>query len=96
MARSNEQTLGEVIQELLKVYRLEKGLDGTKIINCWDRVVGPMISKHTLDLNVKGKTLFVQLDSAALRNELNYAKSQLMDNLNKEVGKKVIDQIVIR
>ena len=96
MARSNEQTLGEVIKELLKVYRLETGIDNTKIINSWERVVGPMIANHTVDLKVKGKTLYVRLNSAALKNELNFAKSQLIRNVNKELKKEVITQIVIQ
>lgn len=94
--KSNEQTLGEAIRQLLKTYRLEGKINQARIIEAWDEVTGPMISKHTRDLYVKGSKLFVELDSPALKNELAYSKSQIVDKLNEAVGQEVIKDIVFR
>jgi hypothetical protein len=59
-------------------------------------VVGPTIKKKTLDLHVEKQVLFVKLDSDALRQELSYAKSLIIKNLNQEVGKEVIKDVVFR
>ena len=96
MRRSNDQKLGEVIQELLKLYRLEDKLNEVKLMNSWEEVVGEMIAKHTKDLYIKRSTLFVILDSPALKNELSYSKTQIKESLNEAVGRDVIEEVVFR
>ncbi|MEZ5196110.1 MAG: DUF721 domain-containing protein [Bacteroidales bacterium] len=91
---SNELTLKEIIDELLKVYKLEDGIAKTNLINSWEDVTGAMISKHTERIYVKRKTLYIKLDSQALKHELSFAKSKLIKQLNKAVKKEVIDEIV--
>jgi predicted nucleic acid-binding Zn ribbon protein len=91
--KSNEITLKEAIEALLVSYKLTDKLDETRIIASWEKVVGKLIVRHTVDLYVKSRVLFVKLDSAALRNELAMAKSKLIFGLNKMTGKDVIDDI---
>lgn len=96
MSNQNEQPLGDVIRQFLQIFRLEPRLEEIRLINSWEKVVGKMIAKHTMDLHVHKRKLFVRIDSDALRNELGYAKSLILKNLNKEAGKEVIDEIVFR
>lgn len=58
--------------------------------------MGAMIAKHTTDIYIKHKQLFVTLDSAALRNELVLAKSKIVKMLNDAVGTEVINEVVLR
>jgi predicted nucleic acid-binding Zn ribbon protein len=94
MRRSNDQKLGEVIKELLKAYRLEDKLHEVQLIHSWENVVGKMIAKHTKDLYIKKRTLFVILDSPALKNELSYSKTKILNSLNEQVGLEVIEEVV--
>jgi predicted nucleic acid-binding Zn ribbon protein len=96
MPAHNEQPLENVIRDFLKIYNLEQKMDEVKLINSWESVVGKMIAKHTNDLHIRKKTLFVYLDSDALRNELAYTKSLLMSKLNESAGKPLIKDIVFR
>ena len=91
---SNELTLKEAIEQLLNAYGMKDKVNASRFINSWETVVGSMIKRHTLDLHVKRKTLYVKVDSAALRNELSYAKENLIKNLNKYAGANVITDIV--
>ena len=94
MKKSNEQTLKEVIQELLNAYKLNDGIDESRIVNLWEKIAGGFISKHTEKIYIRNKTLFIRLSSPALKNELSFAKSKLIDSLNKSVHKEVITDIV--
>ncbi len=96
MPSHNEQPLDEAIRAFLKIYNLEPKLDEVKLINSWEAVVGKMIARHTNDLFIQKKKLFVYLDSDALRNELSYTKSLLIKRLNEATGKEVITDIVFR
>jgi predicted nucleic acid-binding Zn ribbon protein len=94
MARANEQSLKEVINELLAAYRLDGKLHEFRLINSWESLMGISVAKHTTKIYINKQTLFVQISSAALRNELSYAKTKLVGLLNKEAGHEVINDIV--
>lgn len=96
MQNTNENTLKEVIEKLLKSYRWEDKLDAVKVKESWDGVVGSIFSKHTTRLYVKNKVLYVSFDSSVLRQELHMARSKIVDAINKKLGSKVIDDIVLR
>ena len=94
MASSNEQSLKEVINELLAAYRLDVKLHEVRLINSWETLMGISVAKHTTRIYINKKTLFVELNSAALRNELSYSKTKLVELLNKEAHHVVINEIV--
>ncbi len=96
ISRSNDRTLGEAIREMLSQYRLEGKLKQARIIEAWPEVVGDLIARHTKDIYIKGRTLFVQLDSPALKNELSYEKTTILNSLNASVGEEVITEVVFR
>ncbi len=83
------------IEEFLASYRLNDKLNETKVIQAWEKVVGEMVARNTSQLHIRKKVLFVKVNSAALRNELLYARQKLVQALNKEAGADVIDEIVL-
>ncbi len=94
MKKSNDQTLGEAIQELIQTYHLEDKLNRARLVRSWESVTGELISKHTEKLFVKGSKLYVKLDSDALKNELLYARTKLIKMLNDSVKSEIITEIV--
>ena len=96
MSKHNEHTLKDAIENLLKAYKLDSKLAEKRLISSWESVMGPMIAKHTTDLYIKHQQLFVTLDSAALRNELSFAKTKIIKMLNDAVGSTVINEIILK
>ena len=94
MKGSNEQSLKEVINELIKTYKLEDGITETRIIASWENVVGNLIYKHTDKIYIRKHNLYLKLDSPALKQELSFAKSTIIKKLNKAVGQNLIEDIV--
>lgn len=93
MRRSNENSIKEVITELLNAYRLNSKLSETKIISSWEKIVGKIISVHTKHIYLKKDILYVKFDSAALRNEMLYSKDKIILMINEEMKKNVIKDI---
>lgn len=89
-------SLKDVLNELVKTYRWGGKIGEMRIIETWNGVVGSMIARHTDKIQVKGRILYVSLDSSALRSELMMARSKIVESMNKEIGAKVIDDIVFR
>ena len=89
------QPLGDLIKAFYERHKGPEYVDELKIINSWGKVVGPFIAKHTIDLSIRNKVLFVRVDSDSLRSELSYSKTLLLKNLNELVGKDVLTEIVL-
>jgi predicted nucleic acid-binding Zn ribbon protein len=96
MKKSNEQSLGEVIKNLIDELRWNDKINGSKIIASWEKIMGANIAAYTDHIEIHKKTLIVHLKSSALRAELNYAKSKIIKNINLEMGSEVINDIVFR
>jgi len=94
MKSSNEYTLKQAIEALIDQYKIQEKLSETVVINDWEKIVGKMIARHTKNIYIKKRILFVELDNAALRNELSYAKTKLVLAINKSLNSEAIDEIV--
>ena len=94
MKSSNEYTLKQAIEALIDQYKIQERLSETVVINDWEKIVGKMIARHTKNMYIKKRILFVELDNAALRNELSYAKTKLVLAINKSLNSEAIDEIV--
>ncbi len=94
MSKHNEQSLKEVLAEMLDAYKLRGRMEELKLMSSWGAIMGPMIQKRTVDISIRNKILYVRLESAALREELSYSKEKLIQRLNEEAGSEVVLQVV--
>jgi predicted nucleic acid-binding Zn ribbon protein len=95
MKRSNQQTLGQAINEMLRVFGLQQKLDETKLIASWEKVMGKTIAKHTTRLYISKKKLFIHLNSSAARETLSYEREKIISLMNEEAGKALIEEVVL-
>jgi predicted nucleic acid-binding Zn ribbon protein len=92
---SNEQSLGDAIQQFIKTMGLRPKMIEAEIIANWEEIVGNMIAKHTLDLSLNKRKLTLRFDNASLKQEMSYAKTKLIENINNRFGKQIINEVVI-
>jgi hypothetical protein len=92
---SNQQPLKEVIADWLSKHPMARKAKETQIIHLWGDILGPMISRHTTSISFHGGRLQVKLDSAALRNELAYARTKIISDLNAELGEEMVTELVL-
>ena len=93
---SNEQSLKNAIGGFLKSSRLSGKMAEQKVIDGWAARMGPMIAKHTKEISIHEKKLFLHIDSAPLRQELFYSRENIIKMLNEEAGEEVIREIILR
>jgi predicted nucleic acid-binding Zn ribbon protein len=93
--KSNSQSLGEAIREMLKEYNLESRFDEMDAVKLWPDIVGEMIDRHTKNIYIRSGKLFVKLDSPALKNELMYARTRIKEAINKKAGKEIITDVIL-
>lgn len=95
MSKQNLQSIGSAINQFLKENRLEKKIDISSLHVNWKTVAGEMIANHTKRIFLKDSTLFLEVDSAELKNELHFLKDQLIQNINYFLKKDLVKQLVL-
>jgi predicted nucleic acid-binding Zn ribbon protein len=91
----NTQHIGQAIQQLLNRYHIKAKFDEANLLNSWERLAGKPVSKRTKKLYIRGKVLFVELESPSMKNDMNLHKGQILEILQKEFGKDVVKEIII-
>lgn len=95
MKRTEPLRLDAIIERMIDATGLRPDLGRHTIESAWPRIVGRHIADYTGRLYVDGTKLHVYITSAALKEELGYARAQLVDRLNEAAGADVIDDILI-
>ena len=92
--KSDTAPLKEVIGELLRSYRIDEQFNKTKIVAFWEKFMGKTIANRTNKIFFKDKTMFIEISSAPLKNELALSKSKMLELIDKEFGKGIVKDIV--
>ena len=89
------QHIGNAIQELLKSYQIKNKFDEANLLTSWERLVGKPVAKRTKKVFLRNRVLFVELDSPAMKHDLNIHKAQILEVFQKEFGKDTLSEIII-
>ncbi|MFV0531261.1 MAG: DUF721 domain-containing protein [Flavobacteriales bacterium] len=90
---SDTKPLKGVFEMMIERYKMKNHFKVEQIKSVWEEVVGTYIANYTEKLVVKDYVLHVKIKSPELRNELQYAKSKLIQNLNNQIGEYYIKDI---
>ncbi|WP_417940036.1 DUF721 domain-containing protein [Flavobacterium sp. RS13.1] len=93
---NNESTIGAVLQQIIQVNKLQPGMDLVDVKDAWANLMGNGVKRYTKNVVLKGSTLYVELGSAVLREELSHGKSKIVKMINEELGREVVKDVVLR
>jgi hypothetical protein len=97
MKRKNENIkLSDALQDFVSHNKLQAGLDKVNARDVWIQQMGPAIEKYTTSIKLEGNTLFIQLSSSVLREELSYGKEKIIKIMNDNLGKDLIQKLILR
>ncbi len=96
MKRHNDQHLKDVLKEMVEKYRLHSKLNQTKIKALWEELMGPSIARHTTDIKIRAKKLYVNINSSSLKQELSMGRDKIKKIINEELGEEYIQDVIIR
>ena len=95
MRHSNEQSLKEVIEELIDTYKLRGKINEVRLQHSWEQLMGNAVAKRTEKIYLRNKTLVIRLTSAPLKEELLYSSEKVKKLLNEELGGEYIEEVKI-
>jgi hypothetical protein len=93
---NNESSIGDVLKEIIQVNNLQSGMDQVLVKEAWISLMGKGVNNYTKNVLLKGNTLYVELTSAVLREELSYGKDKIIKMINDELKRELITAVVLR
>jgi len=93
---NSESTIGAVLQQIIHVNKLQPGMNQIDVKEAWKQLMGNGVNTYTKNVVLKGSTLYVELGSAVLREELSHGKSKIVKMINEELGREVVKDVVLR
>jgi predicted nucleic acid-binding Zn ribbon protein len=95
MRRTKSEPIGDLLRQFLRQQGLESPLNEYRLIEGWTHVMGPIVARYTRNLAIRNQTLYVQLSSPVLRQELMMQRHELVERLNAYAGAQVICNLVV-
>lgn len=94
--QSNQSTVGDVLKQIIQVNKLQPGMDQIDVKEAWKSLMGNGVNSYTKNVALRGNTLYVELTSSVLREELSHGKSKIIAMINEELQREVIKEVVLR
>ncbi|MEZ4853941.1 DUF721 domain-containing protein [Flavobacterium sp.] len=91
-----ESPIADVLKEFIQANKLQAGFDKIDVRHAWKNVMGAGVNSYTIDVLLKGNTLYVVLSSSVLREELSLGKTKIIKMLNEEIKRDLISSIVLQ
>ena len=80
---------------MLKAYGIKDKYNASKAKSIWHETMGPTISSYTENIYVKKGRLHINISSAALRQEISFAKDKIKKIINEELEEEFIKDVII-
>ncbi len=93
---SNESSIADVLKEIIEKNKLQPGIDEVVVKEAWKSLMGNGVNSYTRNVILKNGTLYVELTSAVLREELTYGKEKIIALINEELRRDVVKNVVLR
>lgn len=93
---NDHSSVGDVLKQIIEVNKLQSGIDQIDVREAWCNLMGNGVKTYTKNVVLKGSTLYVELTSSVLREELSYGKSKIIKMINEELRRDVVKDVVLR
>jgi hypothetical protein len=91
-----EFSIGDAIQEFLSKSRIKGDIQAMQIESAWETIMGKTVARYTEKIQIIGDKLFITTNVAPLKHELIYQREKIRQRVNEALGKKVINEVVIK
>ena len=94
--RKKLDKLSHTLEGMLRARGLGSRLSEFRIFGQWEKSVGPVIASHAQPQTVRGKKLTLVVDSPAWMHQLSLLKSEIVEKVNRNLGREIIKDITLR
>jgi predicted nucleic acid-binding Zn ribbon protein len=100
LKRGRNHEDGVPIKKALEGYFKALGIDEkileTRVLSQWAELMGSAVDKRTERKFIKDKILYLNINSAVMRDELQHDKPAIIEKINNAAGIELITDIYLR
>jgi predicted nucleic acid-binding Zn ribbon protein len=96
MTQGSPQSLGSVIDALVRQLGIHTKLKQYDIVDVWGSIVGAQIASVTSIDKIEKNVLVVKVTAAPWRTELTFRKSEILDKIHTAMNSDAIKDIRFR
>ncbi|MCK9411971.1 MAG: DUF721 domain-containing protein [Prolixibacteraceae bacterium] len=96
MRRSEIHSIGSAIKGFLKESKFDRKLAEVDAVSSWEFIIGKPIARATTSIYIKNETLYVNLSSSIVRNELFMMRNDIIRAVNDHAGRIIVKEIVLK
>jgi hypothetical protein len=96
MASKKIDKLSVTLGRMLKARGLESRLSEYRVLGQWEKAVGAVIARHARPQSVRGRKLTLVVDSPAWMQQLSLLKPELVEKMNKNLGRDMIREVTLK
>jgi predicted nucleic acid-binding Zn ribbon protein len=89
-------SIGDALSGFLKSAHWQTRINEIRIRTEWEKIMGATIAKYTREVKLKDGVLVISTDIGPLKQELQYGRQQIVQNVNEYFKDKVVTEVVIR
>jgi len=78
--------ISSVLERVMKDLGIGARVKIVRIITRWDKIFSPPVSRVSLPRDLKGKTLFIEVQDSVWLQQLTFMDQLIMDRINQEFG----------
>ncbi len=94
--KRDTKNMREAIDSFLKANGLDEVYREKQVLAQWESLVGKPIALRTDYVTIKEKTLYVEMSSSVMRDELFQHKEKLISIINKAAGYEMVNAVFLK
>lgn len=96
MDRKDAEPLKNVLRQYLHAIGADVRIREIRALQKWDEVVGRVISRDTIDIDLRQGVLTVKFKSPLIRNEIMARRSEIIRKINEAACEDIVKQLVVK
>lgn len=88
--------IGDALKNFINKSKLKSGLRAVQIENVWEELMGKTISHYTDKIEIINRTLIIYTSVGALKHELIYQKSKIIERINEAFNENIISDVIVK
>lgn len=89
-------SIGDALSNFLKSARWQTRIHEIRLQREWEKIMGKTIARYTKDVRLKEGVLIISTDVGPLKQELQFGKQQIINNINEYFKETLVKDVMIR
>lgn len=85
----------DAVKHFFEALGIDQKMHEASVLARWEEYMGSAVAKRTDKKYIKNRTLYVELNSSVMRDELMHQKSEIVKKVNAQAGVEIIDDVYL-